>query len=383
MASSCRRMRPLLSSIVKPATRSISAVRARQQRRVSPLLWSSLRDCPSNSIGHLPIGAPEAHGDLFCARPFCPLRGRWRIFPVLGKRILAAGAVLFAAWWPSSSWADMPWPSAPGPARYDYETYLRSNTLPNDFSLSDYKVTSASDPSTGRPAQELGGVEGASVDKAWQVSTGRPDIHIAVLDSGIIWDDYGKMLDLRNKVALNWAELPPPQAANGVSSCQGVALPARNQKSPSPGFPPCYDANHDGAFTVDDYAADARVNPPNHAHFCCGSAIPAQNLLTPEDLIQVFSCYDATNAVEPVGHFINISATGPRRCDNGAENADKDGNGFAHDIAGWNFMEHTNDAFDEPKYAHGSGEARDSNAEANNSGSVGTCPSCMVMPLKV
>ena len=185
----------------------------------------------------------------------------------------------------------------------------------------------ASDPSTGRTAQELGGVEGASVDKAWQVSTGRPDIHIAVLDSGIIWDDYGKMLDLRNKVALNWAELPPPQAANGVSSCQGVALPARNQKLPSPGFPPCYDANHDGAFTVDDYAADARVNPPNHAHFCCGSAIPAQNLLTPEDLIQVFSCYDATNAVEPVGHFINISATGPRRCDNGAENADNDGIG--------------------------------------------------------
>jgi hypothetical protein len=304
-------------------------------------------------------------------------------FRLLGKPILSAGAVLFAVLWPSSVWAAMPWPSAPGPARYDYETYLRSNTTPNDYSPNDYKVTSARDPNTGLTAQELGGVEGASLDKAWQVSTGRPDIHIAVLDSGIIWDDLGKMLDLRNKVALNWAELPPPQAANGVSSCQGATLPARNQKLPSPGFPLCYDANQDGAFTVDDYAADPRVNPPGHAHFCCGSANPTDNLLTPEDLIQVFSCYDATNNVEPVGHFINISATGARQCDNGAENADNDGNGFAHDIAGWNFMEHTNDPFDEPRYGHGSGEARDSSAEANNGGAVGTCPNCMFMPLKV
>jgi hypothetical protein len=130
--------------------------------------------------------------------------------------MFAAGAVLFAVLSRTSSWADMPWPSAPGPARYDYENYLRSNTTPNDYSASDYKVTSASDPSTGLTAQEPGGLEGASLDKAWQVSTGRPDIHIAVLDSGIIWDDYGRMLDLRNKVAPNWAELPPPEAANGA-----------------------------------------------------------------------------------------------------------------------------------------------------------------------
>ncbi|MGI8609814.1 MAG: hypothetical protein ACR2MY_11395 [Candidatus Dormibacteria bacterium] len=298
------------------------------------------------------------------------------------KRVLAAGALLFAVLSPTVAVADMPWPTAPAPGRYDYENYLRSNTPPNEYSASDYKITSSSDPQTGQTAQELGGVMGASLDKAFQVSTGRPDIHIAVLDSGIMWNDGSKMADLRNKIALNWAELPPPQLASGTSACTGVQLPPRTQKLPSPGFPICYDLNQDGAFTVDDYSQDPRVNLPNHPHWCCGSGNAAQNLLTPEDLIQVFSCFDAGNA-EPVGHFVSISATGPRICDNGAQNVDNDGNGFAHDIAGWNFMEHTNDPYDEPNYGHGSGEARDSNAEANNGGALGTCPSCMVMPLKV
>ena len=38
-------------------------------------------------------------------------------------------------------------------------------------------------------AQELFGVRGLSVDKAWQVTTGRSDVVIAVLDSGIMWND--------------------------------------------------------------------------------------------------------------------------------------------------------------------------------------------------
>jgi hypothetical protein len=283
---------------------------------------------------------------------------------------------------PTAASASMPWPAAPAPGRYDYENYLRSNTTPNDYSASDYKITSATDPSTGLTAQELGGVEGASLDKAWQVSTGRPDIHIAVLDSGIMWNDGSRMNDLRNKITLNWAELPPPQLANGVSACTGVQLPPRTQKLATPGFPTCYDVDQSGAFTVDDYAQDPRVNPPTHPHWG-GAANPAQNPLTPEDLIQVFSCFDAGNVANPVGSFVSVSPTGPRICSNGAQNTDNDNNGFAHDIAGWNFMEHTNDPYDEPNYSHGSGEARDSNAEANNGGALGTCPSCMVMPLKV
>ena len=301
----------------------------------------------------------------------------------LGKRVVVVGLVLLGALWPVVSLAAMPWPAGPGGAgNYAYENYLRSNTPPSNFSASDYKTSSSTDPLTPPTAQELGGVMGASLDKAFQVSTGRPDIHIAVLDSGIMWDDGGVMQQLRNKVTLNWAELPPPLDALGNSSCAAVTLPARTQKLATPGFPLCYDANSDGVFNIQDYAPDPRVNPPGHPHFCCNSANAAQNVLTPEDLIEVFSCYDAADA-QPVGQFVGISATGPRVCDNGAQGKDNDGNGFAHDIAGWNFMEHTNDPFDEPHYSHGSGEARDSNAEADIPNSLGTCPSCMVMPLKV
>ncbi len=77
-------------------------------------------------------------------------------------------------------------------------------------------------------------------------------------------------------------------------------------------------------------------------------------MLTPEDLILAFS-----------------------------DGRDHDHNGFAGDIAGWNFLDDDNDPYDDVQYGHGTGEARDSTAEANNGGSLGTCPNCMVLPLRV
>lgn len=306
---------------------------------------------------------------------------------------------------PLGALAEMPFPGHGTNDPYAYEKYLRAHVVcpialpnqnPNDFACDDWHVSSQVDPTAGFPprsAQELGGVMGGSVDKALNVSTGRPDIHIAVLDSGIIWNEFDKMNDLRNKVWLNWAELPPPLRADGslYPGCDPSRLPPRNQKLASPGFPTaargstdCYDVNGDGVVNVSDYAADPRVNAPAHTHFCCGSTDPTKNLLTPEDLIEVFSCYDATlPPMQQVGSFTGVDSQGRRVCSNGAENADNDGNGFPHDIAGWNFMERTNDPYDEPHYGHGSGEARDSNSEANNGGDIGTCPSCMVLPLKV
>ncbi|GAC1576884.1 MAG: hypothetical protein NVS3B24_07190 [Candidatus Dormibacteria bacterium] len=336
---------------------------------------------------------------------------------------------------PLAALAEMPWPGAPGVAqRFDYQAYLRAHVVcppagtnqnPVDYDCTDWHVSSQVDPQAGTPArsaQELGGVMGGSLDKAYNVSTGRPDIHIAVLDSGIMWDD-GAMADLRNKVALNWAELPPPVIDSaGHTSCDGVTLPPRNVKLPSPGFPPCYDADNSGAFTVDDYARDPRVNPASvvaggsHEYFChecitvqdgpfndTNVATKKASLLTPEDLIEVFSCFDASlPADRQVGRFTGVDSQGRPVCSNGAEHADNDGNGFPHDIAGWNFMERTNDPYDEPHYGHGTGEARDSNAEGNSiatqyhyldskgvkqtgnsGGDIGTCPSCMVVPLKV
>lgn len=287
--------------------------------------------------------------------------------------LLLVGAA--AALWPATASAAMPWPQ-PGPGQdpYAYQAYLHSSTPPNDFDPNDWKLTSRVDPAVPPTAQELGGVMGPSVDRAWSLSTGRPDVRIAVLDSGIMWNDAGAMRDLRDKVYINWSELPPPEYTDsgGVhTACAGTTLPPRRANTP---FPTCYDVNHDGVFNVDDYATDPRVTAPAHTLFLPG-------VLTPEDLIEVFSCYDA--AAGTVGSVLPGGPADPRRCSNGAENTDNDGDGFAHDIAGWNFMERTNDPYDEPHYGHGTGEARDSNAEADNGGSVGTCPSCMVMPLKV
>jgi hypothetical protein len=77
-------------------------------------------------------------------------------------------------------------------------------------------------------------------------------------------------------------------------------------------------------------------------------------VLTPEDLIIAFS--DGTDA---------------------------DGNGFVDDIAGWDFLDDDNDPLDDVAYGHGTGEASDSSAEADNGDQTGTCPNCMVLPLRV
>ncbi len=321
-------------------------------------------------------------------------------------RALLVVAVLAAALWPVAAGASAPYPASTGqPNPYAYQNYLwaggtgtatapidcnaATTNAPSGFNCGDFIYTSKIDPTvepgTGTPtSQELGGVMGPSVDKAWDVTTGRPDVHIAVLDSGIKWRSYDDMVQLRNKVALNWAELPPPEIASGTSPCSAVTLPARTAKLPSPGFPTCYDVNHDGVLNVSDYAADPRVSPPNHTWFCTNCGGTGKSVLTPEDLIQVFTCWNA--ASDPAGHSLGslVAAPGaPTSCSNGAQGIDNDGNGFPHDIAGWNFMEHTNDPYDEPAYSHGTGEAEDSSGEANIGTSAGTCPSCMVVPLKV
>jgi len=154
--------------------------------------------------------------------------------------------------------ADFPYPSPPsGVDPYSYHRYMfrpLNSPLPNDFSGGDYwKLTSDRSPYAVRYSQqELFGVMGASVDKAWEISTGRPDVVIAILDSGIIWQEAQP--DLFNKLYLNRGELPMPAGASA------------------------YDANHDGVFNIKDYAGDSRVYDAN-----------GNGRLDPEDLILIFS----------------------------------------------------------------------------------------------
>src|SRR5262245_65372128 len=156
----------------------------------------------------------------------------------------------------SNAFATFPYPPAPvGTPLQDYSAYLRlpattPPTRPSDFTGGDaWKLGSdqSGDPAIDTDPVELFGVTGMSVDLAWQVTTGRPDVLIAVLDSGIKWDDTGAMADLRRKVHLNRGELPLPQDAAGHTAFA----------------PDAYDLDGNGVFNVDDYAADPRVGAPN------------------------------------------------------------------------------------------------------------------------
>src|SRR5438132_12666475 len=191
--------------------------------------------------------------------------------------------------------------------------------------------------------QELKWVTGASIDKAWETTTGRPDVVIAVHDSGIKWNDLGSMRDLNNKTWLNRGELPVPDWG-----------------SPHPNDP--YDRNGDGIFNIKDYCPDwedkndcggtgdsrVRGNPGN-----ADTDYNANGIIDPEDLIFKFS-----------------------------DGVDQDGNGYKDDFVGWDAYEDDNDPFDEVQYGHGTGEARDSTAEINNGGDAGVCPNCMVMYIR-
>jgi hypothetical protein len=185
-----------------------------------------------------------------------------------------------------------------------------------------------------------GSCEPPNVHTAWQVTTGRPDVAIAVLDSGIKWNDAGAMNDLRHKVRLNRGELPMPNA--------GRATPLDGSRACAQFDTSRYDANGDGVFNVDDYACDTRVNLSDSRRAGPGG------VLVPQDLIIAFS-----------------------------DGSDADHNGFVDDIAGWDFLDNDNDPYDDVQYGHGTGEASDSSSEANNGGQAGSCPNCMVVPLRV
>ncbi len=262
----------------------------------------------------------------------------------MAVRLVLIVAALFGSAAPCSG--DVPFPPNPLPcptppaeeeciaatafARYLFLPTAAPPLRPNDFGDDNWKLTS---DRTGEAAidgsvQELFGVKGASVDRAWQITTGRPDVIMAVLDSGIRWQD--RLEDLVNKFYLNRGELPVPEGSTNAADA--------------------WDRNGDGVFNIRDYLAadthaqDARVSDQN-----------GNGRIDPEDLIFIFS--DGTDA---------------------------DHNGYIDDIAGWDFFEDDNDPLDEVRYGHGTGEAEDSNAEANNGlGDAGTCPSCMVMPVRV
>jgi Subtilase family len=198
----------------------------------------------------------------------------------------------------------------------------------------------AQNTAAGRTA--LGQVSGVSADRAWKYSVGDPEVQVAILDTGIAWDRSS----LRRRIHLNRGELPVPNHALANPVSDATAVPACSQ------FTGSYDANGDGAFNVLDYVCDSRVNIAGGPH-------GDPQLLDAEDLIAAFS--DSTDA---------------------------DSNGYVDDIAGWDFFDDDNDPYDASSYSsanfHGSGRASDAAEEGNDGqGSIGLCPGCQIMPMRV
>ncbi len=110
--------------------------------------------------------------------------------------------------------------------------------------------------------------------------------------------------------------------------------------------PPCAapdgDCNDDGVFDIADFGAITDRN--------------ANGLADPEDLI-----------LDPAYN----------------DEVDDDGNGWVNDISGWDLLYADNNPLDTVAYGHGTGEAEDSTAAENGSGSVGTCPRCRFLPVRV
>ena len=176
------------------------------------------------------------------------------------------------------------------------------------------------------PASEADLGTGMWADQAWRTQVGNPEVVIAVIDSGVLWDDE----ELANKHWLNAGELP---------------YPWDEHDSPADS----HDLDGDGLVTLADYAVDSRVD------WTAGIAPGTGDILDPSDLIQAFS-----------------------------DSVDDDGNGYVDDIASWDFFWNDNDPYDDTRYDHGTFEAILAAAEGGDGkGRIGTCPNCRVMHVRV
>ncbi len=278
-----------------------------------------------------------------------------------GLALVTLAATLGVA---TPAFADFPFARGGADLNDPKDLYLNAGEVPSDLSGKEIWMYAATaeppDPSNlgviTNPA-ELFGVRGghiaddsAAVDTAWQVTTGRPEVKIAVLDSGIKWNDRGAMNNLRFTTALNPGEAKEPRN-DGLTTPNEPGedcTPAGPYDGPEPGGP-SHDLNGDGAFNILDYACDNRVqvNTPD--------GVGPADLLEPQDVLIAFT-----------------------------DGIDDDSNGYKDDIVGWDFLDDDNDPYDDVQYGHGTGEANDSVAEAENQqGGAGTCPNCMAYHMRV
>lgn len=195
---------------------------------------------------------------------------------------------------------------------------------------------------------------GMSIDLAWRYTIGDPRIKIVVTDSGIEWDRD----DLLEKAWINHLELQTHRPLHAdLTTCADLdpALhPSADGSAPPTAQLAGFDCNGDGILTVSDYAETPALMPEATEGHPKGDK-NNNGRLDAGDLILNFS-----------------------------DSIDDDSNGYIDDISGWDFMKNDNDPYDDTRYGHGTGEARDSVSAANNGiGSAGGCPMCRFIPTRV
>jgi len=196
-------------------------------------------------VGLLALGSAPASADF----PYLPKSGGDPHNPATFK--LPAGEVPtnLADDWKLAATPETPRLGDPGaPA------LLANNAKPPE--LCGIRGTSIADFHATQPAGTGScAAAGAPVRTAFNYTTGRPDVTIAVLDSGIKWNDVGAMTGLRKKVHLNQGELPAPKHDLSSSpepglSCTSFTDPTGSDYNAAGN----YDINGDGVFNVLDYA---------------------------------------------------------------------------------------------------------------------------------
>ncbi len=237
--------------------------------------------------------------------------------------------------WPPGAGADMAnpanWPNDPGYAtQWNLWSWLPAQ-------------------SAGAPAyldaDRALGASGIRADIAWTHTIGRPDVVIAVVDSGIDWSEP----DLVNQAYLNMGELKGSHRplGQGGAACGGA------------GALTGYDCNGDGIFSVADYGNDPRLTQPTPWAACPGGTTTVGDV--------------NRNCILDAGDVIETFADG----------IDDDANGYTDDISGWDFYKNDDDPYDDTRSGHGTAEAIDSAAQANDTiGTAGVCPGCRFVMLR-
>src|SRR5579875_3262909 len=224
---------------------------------------------------------------------------RARVLALLASAAGMALAIAPAALGAAPAGGQFPYPA--GIDQPESPSYrLAPGQVPSNFSeTGDWELSAtpdtcaASQATVDRQADQLCGVRGISlldadtvqpagclagdpVKTAFEVTTGNPDVHIAVLDSGIEWNNPGVMAEVGDKIWLNTGELPAPEHSlqtplaplPGGRSCASLANPRGGNYNPLGNYWPTghggdvggyYDILGDGAVNVLDWACDPRV----------------------------------------------------------------------------------------------------------------------------